>query len=134
MPWCVDGLLRLSPDEALSTRQQLALAQQLDPAFAEPLDATGATARVGMALQDGAWLYPGGGALSPRDWVLRLLEGLPLQTETQVAAVQPLPGGRWQLLDRQGQALAETALLVLRSLLLLEFLLLLGSMLLHTLL
>jgi tRNA 5-methylaminomethyl-2-thiouridine biosynthesis bifunctional protein len=113
--WCVDGLLRLSPGEALSTRQQLALAQQLDPAFAEPLDATGATTRAGMALQDGAWLYPGGGALSPRDWVLRLLEGLPLQTETQVAAVQPLPGGRWQLLDRQGQALAETALLVLAA-------------------
>ncbi len=114
-PWLQDGLLRLNPGEALAARQDIARAQQLDPDFAEPMAAAEATQRAGIDLADGGWLFPGGGALPPRDWVLRLLEGLPLQTNIQVAAVRPLPEGRWQLLDAQGAVLAETALLVLAA-------------------
>jgi tRNA 5-methylaminomethyl-2-thiouridine biosynthesis bifunctional protein len=114
-PWQIDGLLRLSPGEALDQRRQLVDDQGLDPRFAQALDARQASAQAGLALDAGGWLFPGGGALPPRDWVLRLLAGLELQTGIEVAALQALPEGRWALLAADGSRIAETALLVLAA-------------------
>lgn len=114
-PWQIDGLLRLSPGEALAERRRLVDAQGLDPRFAQALDAAQASQRAGLSLDAGGWLFPGGGALPPRDWVLRLLAGMDLRTGVEVAALQALPEGRWALLAADGSRIAETALLVLAA-------------------
>ncbi len=112
-PWLQDGLLRLSPGEAQQARLALTGELDLDPGFAEALDAEQAAARAALPLDSGGWLFPGGGALPPRDWVLRLLDGLPVQARRRIAALQALPEGRWALLDAEGRRCDETALLVL---------------------
>jgi tRNA 5-methylaminomethyl-2-thiouridine biosynthesis bifunctional protein len=112
-PWWQDGLLRLNPGESLASREALIQSQQLDPDFAQALDAAQAARLSGLPLSAGGWLFPGGGALPPADWVPCLLAGVQVQTGAAVAALQPQPGGRWQLLDADGKLLAETALLVL---------------------
>ena len=77
-PWWQDGLLRLSPGQDLTERLRLAETQRLDPRFAQALDAEAASRAAGLDLDAGGWLFPGGGALPPREWVLKLLAGLPL--------------------------------------------------------
>jgi tRNA 5-methylaminomethyl-2-thiouridine biosynthesis bifunctional protein len=112
-PWQLDGLLRLSPNEPTLARDALVAHQQLDARFAQAVGARAASQHAGLALDSGGWWFPGGGALSPRDWVLRLLEGLPLHTERRVSALRHLPDGRWLLLDALGEPLLSTSLLVL---------------------
>lgn len=99
-PWLADGLLRLA-EEPQAERAALAARLGLDAEFVE-------------ARAEG-WFYPGGGALPPRDWTARLLDGLALQCDTPVATLQPLDAGRWVLRDAGGGVIAETGLLVLAA-------------------
>ncbi|WP_343625671.1 FAD-dependent 5-carboxymethylaminomethyl-2-thiouridine(34) oxidoreductase MnmC [Roseateles puraquae] len=104
---CQDGLLRLE------TRLQVADMQHA-PGYVEPLDAAQASALAGTALHGPAWFYPGGGAVSPGDYVRALLaaSGARLQLGCQVAHLAPTGEG-WQLTDAAGHVLHHAPLVVL---------------------
>jgi tRNA 5-methylaminomethyl-2-thiouridine biosynthesis bifunctional protein len=60
-----DGLLRLRPSGAVP---------ELPPGYLQAVDPTALQAHTGLPLDEPAWLYPGGGWLSPADLTARCLD------------------------------------------------------------
>ena len=111
----VDGLLRLAAlDEGSGRLQDLLQRSGLPSSYVELLDAAMASSRAGVPLSGPCWHYPGGGWLSPPDWVHEALRapGVTLHPGT---AVQTLvrDGAAWQLQNEAGSLLARASLVVL---------------------
>ena len=109
------GLLRLHPgSEGTVTLQALLHRQHLPASYVRAVDAEAASALAGVPLSAPAWHYPGGGWLSPADWVRHALQapGIRFCGGLAVNAIQRA-GDDWQVLDAAGQVLAAAPLLVL---------------------
>ncbi len=119
VPGAVHGLLRMEYElRDVAAMQQRLLHLGLPPAYVEALSAEAASARAGIALRDPAWLFPGGGWISPRGlaaWLLRSA-AVPVawQGNTVVDALRR-DGADWCLLDDQGRELARAPTVVLAN-------------------
>lgn len=115
VPGSAAGLLRLAgPDEDVAALQALIDRHALPADYVQALDATGASARAGVALDRAAWWYPGGGWIAPRALVARLLAGIPFDGGMAVAGIEHLDG-RWVLRDADDRRLATADTLVLAN-------------------
>jgi tRNA 5-methylaminomethyl-2-thiouridine biosynthesis bifunctional protein len=100
-----DGLLRLRPSGAVP---------ELPPGYLQAVDPTALQAHTGLPLDEPAWLYPGGGWLSPADLTARCLDH-PAISWRGGCAVERIEriDGRWQAFDAQAALLAHAPVLVL---------------------
>ena len=115
VPGSTQGLLRLAGSDAdLPALQALLQRQSLPAGYVQVLDSQAASQRAGTALPGPAWWYPGGGWLSPPDWVRHALTTPGIQT-VYGADVQGLQRQDtcWTLLDAHGTALAQAPVVVL---------------------
>ena len=114
LPWLQQGLLRLETrlDHAAMQSQLDRLGLPSD--YVQALTQDQARALSGLELQYPAWLYPGGGALPPADFVAALLRhsGAKTRFGADVAHLQWIDG-LWQAQDAEGRCLAQAPLLVL---------------------
>ena len=111
------GLLRLAADAAQLPSLRDGLRRLgLPPDYVRLLDAEEASAVAGLPLSQACWHYPGGGWVSPPDWVRHALAtpGVRLRNACKVHALQRL-GTQWSLRGADGQELERTALLVLAN-------------------
>jgi tRNA 5-methylaminomethyl-2-thiouridine biosynthesis bifunctional protein len=118
VPGCIDGLLRLEtglPDRA--AMQALLDQQKLPPEYLQALSQFDASALCGLPLPAPAWLYAGGGWLSPAALVRYWLADarIDFRGGAEVDRLLATAGGGWQLLDRQGGLLAEAPVVVLAN-------------------
>lgn len=110
-----DGLLRLAAQGEVGAALQEQLQRLgLPPGYVELLDAATASARAGVPLPGPCWHYPGGGWLSPPDWVHAALRapGITLRTGVPVRSLRR-DGRAWQLQDAAGSTVARSAIVVL---------------------
>ena len=107
------GVLRVQAG-GLGAMQALVQAQGLPADYVLALDHDDASRRAGLALPGPAWFYPGGGWLAPRSLVGHLLRDLPFVGDTPVASLRRV-GGRWQLLGKGGEVIADAAVVVLAN-------------------
>jgi tRNA 5-methylaminomethyl-2-thiouridine biosynthesis bifunctional protein len=82
--------------------------------YVRALDAADSRAAAGLALDEPAWLYPGGGWIAPAQLCAWLLQaaGIRWVGGTHAQAVRQV-GAAWQAQDGQGQVLAEAPVLIL---------------------
>ena len=118
VPGRIDGLLRLEtglPD--LAAMQALLDAQRLPPAYLRALSRAEASALCGLPLPAPAWLYAGGGWLSPAALVRHGLDDARIEFRggVEVERLLPTSAGGWRLLDRAGAVLAEAPVVVLAN-------------------
>ena len=118
VPGRIDGLLRLEtglPDR--EAMQALLDAQGLPPEYLQALSRADASALCGLPLPAPAWLYAGGGWLSPAALVRHELHGprIEFRGGVEVDRLEPAAGGGWRLLGRAGEVLAEAPVLVLAN-------------------
>ena len=117
VPGAVEGLLRGAGTDPPATLQAAVEAQGLPRSYVEALTRARASAAAGVPLAGAAWLFPGGGWLQPgalaRLWLNQ--EGVRLRCGAPVARLSPLPGGRWQALGQDGQALCEADVAVVAT-------------------
>ena len=115
VPGQVDGLLRLAAQD-VDTMGLRAILQRLrlPAAYVELLDAATASAQAGVPLPGPCWHYPGGGWLSPSDWVREALRspGITLRTGVPVRSLVR-DGSAWRLHDAAGRLVARSPLVVL---------------------
>lgn len=115
VPGQAEGLLRLAPLEAGAADAQALLRRVgIGPEYLSWLTAQEASARAGIALQHPCWFYPGGGWISPADWVRHALAHprIRMQTGCALASLQR-DGQHWRCIGPRGEAVASTGLLVL---------------------
>lgn len=119
LPWRIDGLLRTESTRDLAQMQALLADLGLPADYVQALDARQAGAHSGLPHQGPAWYYPGGGALSPPSLARALIDAAPADRVRFCSgrAVRQLrrTGDGWQLLDEDGQLLADTPLLVISA-------------------
>ncbi len=111
------GLLRLEQRAGGLPAMQSLIARQGWPAdYVQALSAAAASQRAGVQLSTPAWFYPGGGWISPPQWVRFALNtpAVQLQLRCEVHAVQR-GGAQWQALGGQGQILAQGDVMVLAN-------------------
>ncbi len=111
----VQGLLRQQTDAAgLEGMLHTLRAQGLPSDYVQALSAADASAMAGVRLQSPCWFYPSGGWVAPPDWVRAALRspGIVLRTSAAVQGLKRV-GSQWQLLDKEGRVLGQSALLVL---------------------
>ena len=111
----VDGLLRLAAQgEGIAALQGQLQQLGLPPGYVELLDTATASARAGVPLPGPCWHYPGGGWISPPDWVHAALRtpGITLRTDTPVHGLVRDSRG-WLLQDAAGRVVARSAIVVL---------------------
>jgi tRNA 5-methylaminomethyl-2-thiouridine biosynthesis bifunctional protein len=126
LPGQASGLLRLDPKQDADGAR--ALLERL-PWLGEQatwLDLAEAQARSGLPVPSGGWWFPQAGWMSPADACRLLLDdamsrrqrdGLPLlhtRWSTSAHALRAADGG-WQVLDAQGQVLAEAGSVVIAN-------------------
>jgi tRNA 5-methylaminomethyl-2-thiouridine biosynthesis bifunctional protein len=113
VPGSANGLLRLDgmPFEAM---RALAGRLGLPGDYVEPLDAAQASARAGVALPSGGWLYHDAGWVAPGALVSRWLAepGVRFEGGCEVASVTRSTEG-WRLCGADGRTLAEAPVVVL---------------------
>ncbi len=111
----VEGLLRLAGQHADLTHLQAVLQRLgLPPGYVELLDAAAASALAGVPLPGPCWHYPGGGWLSPPQWVGEALRTPGVALHTGATAQSLLrEGGSWGVHDAAGRCLARSAVVVL---------------------
>ncbi|MFZ5546053.1 MAG: FAD-dependent 5-carboxymethylaminomethyl-2-thiouridine(34) oxidoreductase MnmC [Pseudomonadota bacterium] len=115
LPGSASGLLRLQPDdEDAGAMQDLLARLGLPEAYARAVEAAEASVLAGVPLRSPAWFYPGGGWVSPAHWTRHLLRGVRCVTTRAVQALRESAGG-WQVLDAEGQVIAEAPVLVLAN-------------------
>ena len=111
------GLLRLAADAAqLPTLRDGLRRLGLPPEYVRLLDAAEASVVAGLPLSQACWHFPGGGWVSPPDWVRHALAtpGVRLRKACKVQALER-QGTHWSLRGADGQELERTALLVLAN-------------------
>ena len=111
------GLVRLEQRAGGLQAMQALIARQGWPAdYVQALSAAQASERVGVSLTAPAWYYPGGGWISPQQWVRFALAtpAVQLQLQRVVHAVHR-QGRQWQALDGLGQVLAQGDVMVLAN-------------------
>ena len=116
LPWLQWGLLRVERrPQALDDMRALLEHCGLPPDYVQALDAASASAQAGTPLDQPAWFFPGGGAVSPPALVKAWLdeaaktEGFELRVNTRVARLhRDDASGRWTALDAAGDAIAST--------------------------
>ncbi len=111
------GLLRLhTDDDGLPGMQRLLLRLGLPTDYVRALDAAQASAAAGVALPGPAWLYAGGGWVTPPAWVRGALAtpGVTLRCDNHIAALKRA-GDDWCLLDADGHEQARAAIVVLAN-------------------
>ncbi|MDP1791655.1 MAG: FAD-dependent 5-carboxymethylaminomethyl-2-thiouridine(34) oxidoreductase MnmC, partial [Methylibium sp.] len=91
-------------------------AQQIAPGYVDWMDRATASERSGLALPSGAWSYPGGGWLAPRDYARTLLAHADagFRGGVDVAGIER-HGSLWRALDARRQVIAEAPVLVLAN-------------------
>lgn len=115
VPGAVDGLLRLAGDgDTVAAMETLRRRHGLPEAYVQVLDPAEASARSGLALGRPAWLFPGGGWISPPALVRALVEGLPMHGGRAVARIERRDD-RWWLFDDADGVLAHAPALVLAN-------------------
>jgi tRNA 5-methylaminomethyl-2-thiouridine biosynthesis bifunctional protein len=114
VPGQCHGLLRGADGVGLP-QQALAQGLSLPADYVQALDRASAATLAGVDVTGPQWLYPGGGWIQPAALVQHWLEGpgIRLQTDLNVARLQPTGDGRWQALDAHDRLLAEADVLVL---------------------
>jgi tRNA 5-methylaminomethyl-2-thiouridine biosynthesis bifunctional protein len=114
VPGQVAGLLRGASDLDEAALQDLAAA--IPHGYAQALSRDAASALAGCPLAGPAWLYPGGGWLSPaalaRHWLGGA--GVTLRVGAAVGALVPR-GARWQAVANDGRVLAEADAVVVAA-------------------
>ncbi|MDP1901566.1 MAG: FAD-dependent 5-carboxymethylaminomethyl-2-thiouridine(34) oxidoreductase MnmC [Rubrivivax sp.] len=112
---CVGGLLRLDlRPEGLPGMHALLRRAGLPAGYVQALSAEAASQRAGARIPAPAWHYPGGGWLSPPQWVVQALAepGVRFVPRVDVASLARTAAG-WALHDRQGRLVATAPLVVL---------------------
>ena len=112
-----EGLLRLADNELpLPLLREKLRKLSLPADYVRLIDAEEASAVAGLPLSKPCWYFPGGGWVSPPDWVQHVLAtpGVRLRSHCKVHALQRM-GSQWSLRGAEGQELARTALLVLAN-------------------
>lgn len=113
VPGQLQGLLRLD-SRPLAQMQALVERQQLPAGWVQALDAGAASRAAGVPLPNAAWLYAGGGWVSPAALVAHWLRGLRFVGGCEVHTLRAADGG-WQLLDAAGTVRAEAPVVVLAN-------------------
>jgi tRNA 5-methylaminomethyl-2-thiouridine biosynthesis bifunctional protein len=117
VPGRQQGVLRLDKDEVGVLRDRLA-ALGLPPDFVQAADAAQVRDLSGLPLQQPAWFYPGGGWVDPsalaRSWLAQAGDRAQLRPLCAVDALRR-QGDLWELLDRDGQVLADAEVVVLAN-------------------
>ncbi len=111
----VGGLLRLELRAGgLQAMQALLTRQGLPADYVQALTAAAASSLAGVPLPGPAWYYPGGGWISPPQWVAHALStpGVSTRFNQKVAGLRR-QGPLWQPLDAEGQVLAQADVVVL---------------------
>ncbi|CAD5372873.1 tRNA (mnm(5)s(2)U34)-methyltransferase / FAD-dependent cmnm(5)s(2)U34 oxidoreductase [Rubrivivax sp. A210] len=113
VPGRIDGLLRLAEGEGGG---ELLQRLGLPADYVAALDRATASARAGVALPQSAWLYGGGGWISPADWVRHALArpGIRLVTDVDVAGLERCEDG-WCLRGGDGAAQGTAPIAVLAN-------------------
>nr|WP_316638923.1 FAD-dependent 5-carboxymethylaminomethyl-2-thiouridine(34) oxidoreductase MnmC [uncultured Roseateles sp.] len=119
LTWRIDGLLRTESTRNLAQMRALIDDLGLPADYVQALDAQQAAAHSGMQHQGPAWYYPGGGALSPPSLARAFVDAAPsgrvrFCLGQKVRQLRRSEDG-WQLLDENGQVLADTPLLVISA-------------------
>ncbi len=107
------GLLRLELARDLARMQAQIARLGLPPDYVQALSADEAARRSGLPLQQPAWFYPAGGALSPQALVRALLADTPLLMGRSVARLARSESEGWQAFDDQGRLLGQAQAVVL---------------------
>ncbi len=116
VPGNAGGLLRLSTSgESASTLQAQLQDLGLPPDWVQALDEPEASRRAGVRLPAPAWLYPGGGWISPPAWVRLALSEPRVHGVfgVTVATLRRVADGSWELLDDRGAVRAQAPIVVL---------------------
>lgn len=113
----VRGLLRLD-DAEVSVMKAVLEQLGLPSDYVRAVSPTEASSLSGIPLEQSAWFYPGGGWVQPQGLARAWMEqALPLATfrgGVQAAQLRRL-GDVWQLLDAQGEVIAEAETVVLAN-------------------
>ncbi|MEP7298439.1 MAG: bifunctional tRNA (5-methylaminomethyl-2-thiouridine)(34)-methyltransferase MnmD/FAD-dependent 5-carboxymethylaminomethyl-2-thiouridine(34) oxidoreductase MnmC [Burkholderiales bacterium] len=112
------GLLRLETSMPHAQMSATLAALRLPPDYVQALDADAASALGGIALNQPAWFYPGGGWVHPaglaRAWLERAAAYVDVRVGTEVHALRRTAGG-WCVLDAAGNPIAEAPAVVLAN-------------------
>ncbi|KQW76402.1 FAD-dependent 5-carboxymethylaminomethyl-2-thiouridine(34) oxidoreductase MnmC [Methylibium sp. Root1272] len=110
------GCLRLESRWDDDAARAALAAQQIAPGYVDWMDRATASERSGLALPSGAWSYPGGGWLAPRDYARTLLAHADagFRGGVDVAGIERR-GSLWRALDARRQVIAEAPVLVLAN-------------------
>jgi tRNA 5-methylaminomethyl-2-thiouridine biosynthesis bifunctional protein len=110
----LDGLLRLHPGADVAELQGLLHRLGLPPDFVQALDAPQATAAAGAPVASPAWLYPGGGWLSPAQLAAWCSQASAYVGGRTVQSLRGTAAG-WCALDADGRAIACAPVLVVAN-------------------
>lgn len=113
------GVLQLARDaEHGDLQREVVNAWRYPEAYVQWLDAPAAGALLGMPVPDGGWLFPQGGWANPASLCRAMLEAcgarLTRVFHKEAITLQRL-GGQWQVLDAQGQVLAQAPNVILAN-------------------
>jgi tRNA 5-methylaminomethyl-2-thiouridine biosynthesis bifunctional protein len=115
VPGGVPGLLRLETGIGVPAMQAVIERLGLPPEYVQALTPEAASAHAGVPLTHPAWLYPGGGWVSPaalsRHWLAEVGGGVRFVGGMRVGSLRQRDHG-WEVLDAQGVSI-ETANVVI---------------------
>ncbi len=117
VPAAFDGVVQLARDDTHAQRQQqIADEQSYAPEFAQWLDSSALSGKVGVAVTEPGWLFPSAGWVSPRDWLqaLQAHPGISLRLNTDVADLR-FEDGLWCGYSVSGDVLFSSSWVVLAN-------------------
>lgn len=117
VPAAFDGVVQLTRDNNHAQRQQqIAVEQSYAPEFAQWLDSSVLSGKVGIEVTEPGWLFPSAGWVSPRDWLaaLQAHPGISLRMNTDVADLR-FEDGLWCGYSVSGEELFSSSCVVLAN-------------------
>ena len=117
VPAAFDGVVQLARDDAHAQRQQkIADEQRYAPEFAQWLDSSALSGKVGVEVTEPGWLFPSAGWVSPRDWLQALQShpGISLRLNTTIADLR-YEDGFWSGYSDSGDVLFASSWVVLAN-------------------
>ncbi|OZB75975.1 MAG: hypothetical protein B7X37_00565 [Halothiobacillus sp. 14-55-98] len=117
VPAAFDGVVQLARDSIHAQRQQqIADEQSYAPEFAQWLDSSILSGKLGIEVTEPGWLFPSAGWVSPHDWLVALQahSGISLRMNTEVADLS-FENGFWRGYSVSGEEVFSSSWVVLAN-------------------